>query len=299
MNQCNIPKIIHHIAPADKSKWHIFWHKCYESWKQHFPNYQFMLWNDKDDLSNFVREHYPKHWNLFNSFPVDIMRIDFARLCILHRYGGIYADMDMFCYRNFEHLLNKDIYFLENLTHEYTNATWENSMMASAPNHRFLEELMKYSKTCFIQFRSIFSKSGDKWRNIENDKIVNNTTGSGMISEAVKHFSKFFDVGIFHCASFNNRPMSYDQNFYTKHIHTSIWGKEFIDQEIDRLLIVNGCAYATGNIDTTKHKSLQEQQYQIVMNTDFDFYKDYTKGIYLKDNNLEKIRSIVQKQLIL
>ena len=299
MNQYNIPKIIHHIAPSDKSKCHVFWYQCYESWKQNFPDYKFIVWNDKDDLSNIIKDHYPQYWNLFNSFPVDIMRIDFARLCILHKYGGIYADMDVFCYKNFEEYLTKDIYFLENLTHEYTNATWENSMMAAVSNHRLLEELMKYSKTCFIQFRSVFNKSENKWRNIENDRIVNNTTGSGMISEAVKHFSKFFDIGVFDCASFNNRPMSYDESFYTKHIHTSIWGNEFVDREIDRLLIVNGCAYATGNIDPTEHKSVQEQQYQIVMNTDFDFHKDYTGGTFLKDDNLEEIRSIVQKQLVL
>lgn len=299
MSQCNIPKIIHHIAPEDKSLWHPFWSQCYGSWNKHFPNHEFKIWNDRSDLDGLVKNHYPRYWNLYQAFPVHIMRIDFARLCILHKYGGIYADMDMFCYKNFEHYLTKDIMFLENLTQEYTDAQWENSMMASAPGHRLLEELLKYTQTCFIQFRPQFQKQGSNWRSIENDKIVNNTTGSGMISEAVKHYSKYFEIGVFPCELFNNRPMSYDPEYRTKHIHTSIWGNEFVDSEIDRLLIVNGCAYATGNIDTTKYKTLQEQKYQIIMNSDFDFYKDYTNGIYLKDNNLTEIRNIVQKQLVL
>lgn len=286
-----IPKIIHHIAPKDKSKWHIFWHSCYESWKTNFPEYKFVLWNDKEDIDDFVKTYYPQYLNLYSSFQADIMRIDFVRLCILHKYGGIYADMDIYCYKNFEHLMSKDIYFLENLTNEFTNAQFENSMMASIPNHKILEEMMKYCKVCFIQFRGMFRKENNNWRSIENDKIVNNTTGSGMISEAIKFFGNFVDIGKFECALFNNRPMSYDPSFYTKHMHTSIWGNEFINDELDRLMLINGSAYLIGK----KEVSYAEKNgYQIVMNKDFCFFKDYTSGIYLKEDNLVQIREMVQ-----
>jgi mannosyltransferase OCH1-like enzyme len=289
-----IPKIIHHISPEDKSLWHPFWSQCYESWYEQFPNYDFKIWNDQSDLDCLVKDHYPRYWNLYQAFPVHIMRIDFARLCILHKFGGIYADMDMFCYKNFEHYLTKDIMFLENLTHEYTDAQWENSMMSSAPGHRLLEELMKYTQTCFIQFRPQFQKQNSNWRSIENDKIVNNTTGSGMISEASKHFQKYFDIGIFPCELFNNRPVSYDPKFYTKHIHTSVWGSEYAKTDLDRLLILNGCAYLTGNLDHCVLESLNNKDYQIVMNKNFDFHKDYTKGVYLRSDNLGEIRTIVK-----
>lgn len=294
----NIPKIIHHIAPADEGRWHPFWHKCRESWIKEFPDYQFILWNDREDIDNFVRDHYPQYWNLYNAFPVHIMRIDFVRLCILHKYGGIYADMDIFCYKNFDDYLTKDIYFLENLTLEYTSARWENSMMASTANHRLLEELMLYVKTCFIHFRTQFVKRGDNWRTQENDSIINNTTGSGMISKAIEMIGQHFDVGVFNCQTFNNRPVSYDQSFYTKHIHTSVWGNEYIDytkNDLDRLLIINGCAYSTGepSEETKGDLDKRELPYEVVLNEDFDFHKDYTRGVYLKDHNLEEIKQIV------
>ena len=111
-----IPKIIHHIAPKFPNSWHYFWQKCYDSWKTQFSDYEFIMWNDKDDIDNFVKIHYKEHWNLYRAFPFHIMRIDFARLCILHKFGGIYADMDVFCYKNFEHLLTNEVYFLEKIT---------------------------------------------------------------------------------------------------------------------------------------------------------------------------------------
>ena len=92
-----IPRIIHHIAPVNTAAWHPFWAHCRQSWIDAFPNHDHVLWNDSEDLDRIVRDHYPRYWNLYQSFPVHIMRIDFARLCILHRYGGIYADMDYYC----------------------------------------------------------------------------------------------------------------------------------------------------------------------------------------------------------
>jgi hypothetical protein len=194
--------------------------------------------------------------------------------------------------------MTKDIYFLENTTKEYTSAECENSMMASVPNHRLLEELMKYTQTCFIHFRNSFKKESDTWRSQQNDMIVNNTTGSGMISEAVTSLNKYFDIGVFDCEKFNNRSMSYDEKFYTKHVHTSVWGNEYTEyakNELDRLLLLDGCAYSTGNLseDVINELKKNKRNFKIVMNENFDFYQDYTNGVYLKDNNLEEIKKIV------
>lgn len=296
MSQNNIPKIIHQIAPADEGKWHPFWKKCQQSWKNNFSDYKYVLWNDKEDIDTFVKKNYPRFWNLYNAFPVQIMKIDFVRMCFLHKYGGIYADMDVFCYKNFDTYLTKDIYFLENLTEEYTSAKYENSMMASIPNHQFLNELMKYTQACFIYYRNQFVKEGNNWRTPSNDAIINNTTGSGMISEAVKSLNQFFDIGVFKCSLFNNRPSSYSENFITKHIHTSIWGNEYVESDLDRLLIINGCCYSTGELclDILKHLKDNNTPFEIVMNNDFNFNKDYSHGVYLREDNLDEIKEIVR-----
>ena len=44
-----IPKIIHQLAPADKSKWHPVWTICSESWKNVYPsNFQHIIWSDEN-----------------------------------------------------------------------------------------------------------------------------------------------------------------------------------------------------------------------------------------------------------
>jgi hypothetical protein len=64
---------------------------------------------------------------------------------------------------------------------------------------------------------------------------------------------------------------------------------------LDRLLIINGCAYSTGTISEQVIAEFKKYKtdFQIVLNTDFNFYKDYTNSLYLKNDNLEKIKKIV------
>ncbi len=293
-----IPKIIHHIAPQDQNTWHVFWKKCHTSWKEQFADFEFILWNDREDIDNLVKTHYKEHWNLYNAFPFHIMRIDFARLCILHRYGGIYADMDVFCYKSFYHLLTKDTYFVENTTQEYTSAYIENCLMASINNNRMLEEIMRYIKCCFINFRNDFRETRGNWRTEKNDNLVNNTTGSGMLEVAYQHYKKFFNVDILDCKLFNNRPSSYSENFFTKHVHTSIWGNEYNKTLLPNLMLLDGCMYNVDTIDTEILNKLKQdfKEVLIIPNEEFCFYKDYTHGNYLKSDNLQEIQKIVYKK---
>ena len=292
-----ISKKIHHIAPEDKNTWHPFWHKCYDSWKKQFPDYKFILWNDKNDIDNFIKTNYKEHWNLYSAFPFHIMRIDFARLCILHKHGGIYADMDVFCYKNFQHILTKEAYFLENLTHEYTSAYVENSLMASVPNNRLLEEILRYIKACFINFKNSFQTKLDVRSEI-NANLINNTTGSGMLEVAFNHYKKYFDIDVFSCEIFNNRPSSYSEKFYTKHVHTSVWGNEYNKNKLPNIMLLDGCMYNIDTIDNNILKNLKQdfKDVLILPNESFDFFKDYTNGVYLNDKNLHQIKKIVSKK---
>ena len=101
-----IPKIIHQTAPADKSKWNPEWYRCQETWKKYFPEpeYKHILWDD-DDLANFIKSEYPTYYDIYTSYDKNIKRIDMARYFILYKYGGIYADMDYMCFKNFYDLV--------------------------------------------------------------------------------------------------------------------------------------------------------------------------------------------------
>lgn len=281
-----VPKIIHQIAPSDKTKWHPFWFKCQQSWQDHFSDFEYRLWNDSEEIDKFVLKTYPQYANLYKNFPVQIMRIDFARLCILHYYGGIYGDMDYFVYSNFYNHLNSEAGMVENLTEEYTNALAENCLMYSVPCSRFFYECIRYSKACFIHLKSTFKHaSNGNWRSVNNDSVVNNTTGSGMIAAAYLQLKHALDVQLLPGMIFNNRPASYDPSFVGKHVHSSIWGNEYTSHSKNNITIkdCDKSMWSVSSVDNAKGFPAEE----------FDFYHDYTNGNYIKDGNLDQIKKLL------
>ena len=287
--------IIHQIAPKNTSKWHPFWSKCNESWKEH---YEVLLWNDEDDIDAIVKNDYPAYWNLYQSFPFHVMKIDFVRLCILHKYGGLYADMDVFCYQDIpEKYFSKPFVALENLTEEYTSAKYENSMMYSEKSNPFLLNMMNYVKILFINSRNIFEKPYR--RTVKNDNLINNITGSGMLEAGIKSFNKN-DIGFFPCALFNNRPASYDPLFYTKHAHSSIWGKEYINkQNYNQLVFMDGVMYQVDSIPDKLKKAIQHESHYFTTTDEFDFRYDYTDGSYLKsDSDINEVNGYIKDAMM-
>lgn len=57
-------------------------------------NYNYLLWN-KSMCDTFVSENYPEYEELYNSVKYKIMKVDIVRFLILHKYGGLYLDMDI------------------------------------------------------------------------------------------------------------------------------------------------------------------------------------------------------------
>ena len=267
-----IPNIIHHIAPQDELKWHPIWKRCRDSFIENFPNHEFVLWNDRDDIDRLVYDHYNMVWNLYSNFPHHIMKIDFARFCILHKYGGIYADMDYYCYSNFERYLTYENLFLENTSELYTNAKYENCLMASQKHSDFWINTMRASKVGFIAYRNKLDTSSNNWRSYENDFAVNNSTGSGLLSAAVESFGSYFNVNVFPSDKFNQDPIVYNKDLIGRHLHSSLWGDDYIDHSSRE-----GFMIKDGNIWNCPPEHIETeptaQRWQ-----DFDFYRDY-KGV--------------------
>lgn len=94
-----IPKIIHFCWFGDKEYSNIQ-NICFESWKIHLPDYEFILWNeDNSDMNHpFVKFAYEKKKFAFVA--------DYIRLKAVYEYGGIYLDTDMFLMKNFDSLLD-------------------------------------------------------------------------------------------------------------------------------------------------------------------------------------------------
>ncbi len=99
----NIPKIIHQTwkkkeLPENFYNWS-------QSWKTMNPEFKYCFYNDMD-CWKFMYNNYPEYLDLYEDLkPVE--KADIFRYLVLHKYGGVYADMDTECYRPISSLLEQ------------------------------------------------------------------------------------------------------------------------------------------------------------------------------------------------
>lgn len=226
----NIPKIIHSIAPLDKSKWHVDWQQCYQTWPQHFKEgFEFKLWNDEEDLENFVIEHYPEFLSFYQELPIKIMKIDIARLLILHKFGGIFHDMDYICYANFFDEVNENAnqYNIQTFFVQHTfgiiGGYFQNSLVVSKPKNNFLLDVIKLSITIFDFFKK--THSIDQLIK-DRDPLVLFITGPMVVQFALglnKQASK--TTGMLNSLNFNPPPnvKNSDTKVLARHLSSGVW----------------------------------------------------------------------------
>lgn len=248
-----IPKIIHQTAPKDKNKWHPIWEQCHKSWKINFPEneYQHIMWTD-EDIDIFVKNEYPQYYTFFNNLPFHIMQIDFVRYCVLHKYGGIYADMDLFCYKNFYSELSSNICLTES---NCVDEIVQNSLMVSEPNHIFFKACIDFFKITDEDMKYVFDKA----------YFVKKKSGPYYLSEVFKFYKFKNEIQILSADYFNGRYDTFDHEYRTRHMLTNIWGSEDI----------NFCLEQTN--DKTDLKQVFKNSYNLSkkINLDtFDFYKN-------------------------
>jgi len=132
-----IPKIIHHICPKDFRRWHSHWFIGLESWLRLYPEpeYTHMYWYD-DELNKFIESDFPWFLEMFNSYDVNIKRIDMIRPFILYKYGGIYSDMDYVVFKNFFDELDQTTISIPESPYKQ-NEFIQNALLISPPKHKF------------------------------------------------------------------------------------------------------------------------------------------------------------------
>ena len=180
MSKINIPKIIWqtyktHTIP-DK------WISSPESLRKLHPDWIYHLMDDKENRQ-FVIDNYPHYLNLYDRLGQEIKpicQVDMVRILYLHKYGGVYIDLDYKAIKPFDDLFNigSDLYlFRTPNSNGYTN-----SFMASKPNSRFWIKCIEE-----ISFRL----DHKPWY-IFGDLRVLWTTGPGMLTDVIKNHNKPF-----------------------------------------------------------------------------------------------------------
>jgi len=139
-----IPKIIHQTAMADKTKWNPIWEKCQQSWKDKFPDFEYRMWHD-EDLDEFMKTNYPDFYqNVYSKYDKNIKKIDAARYFILYEFGGMYADMDFECKKNFWDQIPQDkVSIAESATQ---GEQYQNALMITPKSNPFWLDVIEQLK---------------------------------------------------------------------------------------------------------------------------------------------------------
>jgi hypothetical protein len=211
-----IPKIIHQIAPTEKNNWDIEWKPCHESWKTAYSDFKFMMWDDENiNLSNLIGKYYPEYSEKYRILPYNIMRYDIGRCFLMYHYGGIYADMDLYCHKKFDTEIHKSNAIVEDLetklTYDYNTKEvafysapniFSNFLLVSKkPKDIFWLKIINWCfKQCEIILRDKTMKVGlvvdcGDPKYIADPKFlayISNTTGPNSISSFLKNYQKDF-----------------------------------------------------------------------------------------------------------
>lgn len=138
-----IPKILHFTWKTKTLT--RFAQRVWKEWEKTNPDWELRLWDDTD-IRSLVSEHYPQHLATFDSYPSGIYRADAFRFFVLHRFGGVYADLDVVPYRSINELIGKTECFVgaEPEKHVRDNEAYRgmpmslcNAFMGSVPGHVF------------------------------------------------------------------------------------------------------------------------------------------------------------------
>jgi len=158
-----IPRHIHQMFGTLELPDH--WRETPVAWRAHHPGWNYTLWTDAS-LRELIAAHYPWLLPTYDGYPYDTQRWDASRYALLHRHGGVYADLDLRPSRSIDGLIAGQSALLPRTP----NIGLTNAFMASAPGHPFflhaLSQLPRYSRA---------------WYHLSKHNAVLSSTGSTFI----------------------------------------------------------------------------------------------------------------------
>lgn len=216
--------------------------KYRDSWLLKNPNWTYICWN-KDKCKDLIKYHYPQHKDMYDRYPYPIQRCDAVRYFILHRYGGLYADMDYYCNRPWDEVLKEypyGLYLVETPNKLYNNLHVSNSLMYSKPNHVFWSVL-------FIELEN--SKETPLY--YSKHMTIMFSTGPGILNRIftqykLRYFLQYYPYEKFHPYGINSDIilLSNDKEVFAVHAGKGTWETNdskimiFFYQEYKIILII-------------------------------------------------------------
>ncbi|KAG8908156.1 hypothetical protein FRB99_008699 [Tulasnella sp. 403] len=101
------------------------------------PDYEYMLWTDAGSRQ-LIADHYPWFLPTYDGYKYNIQRADAIRYFVLHRFGGVYMDLDIGCVRNIDPLLKYQVILPKTIPVGVSN-----DLMVSTKGHPFMEQVIR------------------------------------------------------------------------------------------------------------------------------------------------------------
>lgn len=258
-----IPKIIHHSAPKSKKLWHPVWEICLPTWYKNFPKqeYQHVMWDDSM-IDDFIEDKFFKYYHAYTSFPFHIMQLDFSRICFMYEFGGIYADMDYYCFENFFNELNGKCFIVESPTQR---EIFQNSLLISEPKQAIWLELLEEILEKYFYYDIL-----NDYRSDHFNGYVKTISGPNSIDRLYEYNPEKFE-GVYRLESEKYNPII--NNFYntqkmnnvkTFHFLSGLWGREkqrHVSQDILKENL---------NSNDMSYNELLKKEYYMLRNIDID-----------------------------
>ena len=197
-----VPKLVHqtwinHDVPEE-------WRAAQKSCIDTHANYTYKLWTDQEGLE-LIRDEYPWFLSTYEAYPYSIQRVDAVRYFILHKFGGIYIDLDMGCNRELTFM--REYGFTAPLTYPIGIS---NDVMAAQPGNAYLERvihrLQYWNHWLFIKYIQVMFSTGPMF--LTGQYAV----GGGDVREG---------IGVIDGPLYGKYDFSGEAAFY--HLHGSSW----------------------------------------------------------------------------
>lgn len=194
--------------------------KYRDSWLVKNPTWTYICWN-LERCSELVKYHYKQHKEMYDKYPYQIQKCDVVRYFILHRYGGLYADMDYYCNKPWDDVLSvykNDIYLVETPNRIGNDTHISNSLMYSRAGHVFWNKL-------FIELEQSQNAPIYYGRHM----TIMFTTGPGILNRIYNRYKLGYHLGyyphkLFHPYGLNSEIITLNKpDIYAIHIGKGSW----------------------------------------------------------------------------
>ncbi|WFD40000.1 uncharacterized protein MJAP1_002982 [Malassezia japonica] len=168
-----IPRIIHQTWKTETLPPH--WAKTRAECAAMMPDYQYMLWSDKSSRE-LIAADYPWFLPVFDSYPYNIQRADAIRYFVLHKYGGVYMDLDIGCRRRLDSLLRFDAILPKTIPVGVSN-----DLMFATKGHpltrQLIDNLARFNHNFLMPYATVMFSTGPMFVSAVYGMLTEGRTG--------------------------------------------------------------------------------------------------------------------------